>query len=448
MTGALIRPNLIVRVLFLAALLATVVAGYLALQGGSSFGLRLEMTNANGLRAGSEVLLGGVAVGTVGSIDLGQHNVVIADLKLNRAKIRIGEGARARLIAANLLGEEYVALTPGDPRHPLPSGTALPPSRITVPTDLDQIVGVFDASTRERLAILINEMGIAVAGRKSDVSAILRQLPPSAEAATQLLTTLVHDNQTLRHTIQTSNEFVASVNAQKANLGRIINAASGAATTAALRADQLSQTLIQAPAALAKLKAFIDQLQPTATQLIPAVDQLRSTAGPLNSLLEQAQPFARSAVPALDRAASFAPQLTRLGVQATPTLTQAVPTVTALSRLARKAGPLTYWGSSSIADLLGALNGWSHAIQFRDGLGHIFNGALSLSPSIVYNLSALGIPTPPPPAPHGSGRRAVTTPSTAAPTHPATPGSAPAGAGGPPPSVSNLSGLLRYLVGR
>jgi ABC-type transporter Mla subunit MlaD len=402
------------------------------------------MTNANGVRPGSQVLLGGVAVGTVRSVDLGPRNSVIADLSLNPKLITVGSGVSASIIAANLLGEEYVSLKPGNPNAPLPSGTLLAPSRITLPTDLDQIINVFDTSTRQRLAILINETGIAVAGRRSDVSATLRQLPLSAEAATSLLTQLVQDNHTLAGVVANSNQFIARINQQKADLGHVIDAASGAATTAAAQAGNLRQTLIDAPIALRALRSFITNVGRTASGLTPAAGQIAASAGPLNTLLGQVRPFERAAVPALSEAASVSPLLTKLADKGTPIVRPALPTVNALAKISRVAYPLTYWLQVALPDVLAVMQGWSRSIQFRDGLGHVFHAEVDISPDVVVNLSKFGFPA-------GNSGRAGKAPRRARPT--AAGSSVPALAQAHAPATTGsragngLSGLLKTLTG-
>lgn len=462
MSAALTRPNLIARGVSLLALAVVVVVVILLLQGGSSYGLNLEMTNANGIRPGSQVLLGGVPVGTVSSLNLGPQSLVVAHLSLSPKQVKIGQGVQASIIAANLLGEEYVSLQPGNQHQLLPSGTVLAPSKTTVPTDLDQLLDVFNASTQERLAILINEMGIAVAGRKSDVSAILRQLPLSAVAATNLLDQLVQDNHTLADTVANSNQFIARMDQQKTDLGHVIDAASGAAITAADQAGNLSQSLIDAPQALTTARRFLLNADQTSIDLTPAAAQIGASAGPLNTLLEQVKPFEQVAVPALNKTASVAPELTRLAIKGTPIVKQAVPTVVALSTIAGDATQLTHWAGLSVVDLLAAMQGWSSGLQFRDGLGHVFHAELGLSPGLVENLASFGLPSLDRRAPAKSTRSTARAGAPATSSAPAkgsgtvagsasgivsgAKGAATGGSGSPSPS--SLTSLLNYLLGK
>jgi phospholipid/cholesterol/gamma-HCH transport system substrate-binding protein len=387
--SATLRPNLVVRaVLLIAAALAVTV---ILLGGGSkAYVLNLEMSDASGLRPGSQVLLGGVAIGTVHSLSLSAHNVVIADLHINPRQARVGRGVRASIVAANLLGEEYVALNPGDTRAPLPSGTTLPESATILPTDLDQIADVLDGATRARLAILLDETGTAVAGRQSDVSAVLRQLPVSLSAATRMLTVMVADNHTLGDVVDHSESFISRIDESHAQLSQVIDSASGAATTLARRASDLRQAIQGAPQTLETMQALLRSLDVTASDLTPATAEIAAAAPPLHQLLSRIGPFTRSGVPTLNDAASVAPILTRLAVRATPTVKLAVPTAASLQKIATLAAPLSTWVGLSAPQIFDTISGWTRSVENRDGVGHVFNGDVYLDPTIILSAADHG----------------------------------------------------------
>jgi phospholipid/cholesterol/gamma-HCH transport system substrate-binding protein len=334
-----------------------------------------------------------VSVGTVYKVDFDRRdNFVVADLHLtkDKHKLSIGQGVTASIVAANLLGEKYVALQPGHPTHRLPSGTVLPEAATTIPTDLDTIVDVLDGPTRARLAILLDQAGTAVAGRQSDVRAILAQFPASLQAATRLLDGLVQDNHTLGDLVANTNSFIGRVNAQSGDLKRAIDAASGAAVTLGLRASALKQAVIGAPLAVALIRdnfyaggRALDALQPLIRKAI-------ETAPYLTQLLTEVKPFTAVAVPTLNRAAAVAPTLTKLADQGTPTIKQAVPTLTALSHVATLAKPLSGWLGLTAPDLIGILPGWDSAVAWRDGMSHAFQGEIYLDPQIVVGVANHG----------------------------------------------------------
>lgn len=381
--------RIIARSVVLVALVALAAAVLMVSGSDDKYVLKLQLTNAAGLRPGSQVLVGGVPVGTVASLHIGTGDKVVADLHLKHGS-QVGRGASADIVAANLLGEHYVALKPGDAGAPLASGSSLPTSRTTLPTDLDQLVDVLDEPTRANLAILVNEAGLAVGGRRTNVSSILRQLPLSMEAATTLLDRTVQDNHTLRQVIADSDRFVGRMAAKSTDIQRLIDSAAGAAKTVELRAGDLRKSIVGAPQTLNTLQGFLADGTTATRRLTPASAQLADTAPALRRLLAAVKPFTAAAVPTLDRAAAVSPQLADLGVRATPTVTRAVPVAAALEKTAKLAIPLSAWVGLASPDIWGVPNGWSRAIQFRDGISHVFNGALMLNPKIVLNFANKG----------------------------------------------------------
>jgi ABC-type transporter Mla subunit MlaD len=391
MSAALTRPNVIARVVTVAAVAAAIVLIVLLAGGGSSYVINLTMADANGLQPGSQVLLGGVQVGSVGSLRVDRHNQVIAPLDLNRSDVHVGKGISASIIAANLLGEEYVALSPGNRNQPLRSGTTLPESRTVVPTDLDQIFDVLNGSTRASLAALLNEAGTAVAGQKSNVSAILRQLPLSLSAATSLLDTVVQGNHTLSSVVSNSDEFVSQLNGQRAGLERLIDQANGAAGTLGARAGSLATTVRGGPHLLISVDRAFSTLNVALRALHPELPVIAAAAPRLDALLHAVKPFTKAAVPTLNRAASVAPTLTELADRATPTVREAVPTLASLDNIATLASPLSAWLGLSAQKLINAVGSWPQALEYRDGISHIFNGDLYLDPNIVLDAADTGV---------------------------------------------------------
>ena len=387
------RSNLIARAVTLVAVAAAVVVVVIVAGGGKTYDLKLAMSNASGLRPGSEVLLGGVQVGSVNALSMSDDNhgnTVIADLHLNPSQVKIGQGVRASIIAANLLGEKYVALSPGNVNHPLQSGTTLPASATTPATDLDQIVDVLDGQTRARLAILLDEAGIAVDGRQSDVSAILRQFPLSLTAATKLLDTMVQNNGTLANLVQNSDQFITRVDDQSADLRRLIATSAGALKTFSDKAATLKQAVTGLAQPLAEFTRWFSYGATIFSQLEPEVNEITTAAPRLTSLLQEVKPFTQAAVPALNKAASVAPTLTSLAAQATPTIARAVPTLSSLQNIARLANPLSAWLGLSSVDLDNIPGDWAGAVQTRDAASHIFGANVFINPDIVLTTANLG----------------------------------------------------------
>jgi phospholipid/cholesterol/gamma-HCH transport system substrate-binding protein len=402
-----------------AAAAAVIVAVALG-GGGNPYRIRVLLADAGGLRQGSRVTVGGVPAGTV-SLHLGDHDRVIADLSVDSSQAPVGKDASVAIAAVNFLGQKQVALSRGNPAEPAPSGYVLPASHVTTSTDLDQVLGVLDASTRARLAILINEAGTALTGRRADLSQILGQLPPSLTDATALLGRLVSDNHTLAHVVATSGQFVSAIAPQRQSLSRTIDVVGQTAVTVAGRRAQLRETLAQAPGTLRTLQSFLHELQATTVPLGPAARDISTTAPYLSSALAQLDPFRRAADPTLRRAITVAPELTRLALGATPVLRRANPVASSLSTLSTALTPVTGTLNHSVDNILAIVENWSRAIQLRDGLSHVFRGEASITTDTLVSLvDRLGN--------HSKGTTVTRTVDRSSP--------------------SSMSSLLKYLLGR
>lgn len=457
-----------------------VVLGVLVFDGGAPAGdLQLELKNANGLRKGSQVKIGGAVVGKISRLRvIGQS--VRADLDLG-SDTHLGQGASFAISTANLLGAKFIAVEPGDRRRPLAPGTIVLANRVSVATDLDQVIDVLDADTRTRLGILINELGLAVTGRQQDLRGALAELPPSAQAATRLLKRVVTDNRTLADTVQRTDRAVAALAPERERIVRALDDTATVLEDVAARRDELQQTLRRTPATLRKARRLLSQLRATTLPLGPAARSISAAAPSLRTTLAELESFTHAATPALRAARKAAPKLTSLSKGATPVVRRALPTVAALRTLIEAAPPLTKTLDGSVADALGLVEGWARTIQTRDGLSHTFRARALVSQDLIDSLARnIGpAPTAKTSAP-ARRKQPATPPSSAAPPRPtpgatqkkpsadgpASPAVGPAvskllqdllggsgkgqssGASGAPASAGDVAPLLDYLLGR
>lgn len=351
----------------------------------------LQLSNAEGLREGRAVKIGGADVGKIKKIELGRGDLVQAELALDRHDGRVGKGASATIKPTNLLGEKFVELDPGDRSAPEPSGVVIPRSRVTGSVDLDQVINVLDADTRTRLGILINEAGLGMTGRRADFSSLLAQLPPSLDSARALVGELVSDNHTLARLIVRGERFASRVTPERRALARMIDSAGETMRTLSARRAQLRDTVERAPGALSTLQRFLAELRLTTRPLGPAARAISRTGPALTRTLSALDPFRRAAEPTLAKATAVAPTLTTLGTQATPVLRRSNPALRSLTAFARSVAPVTGMlghgmgvntrtSPGGIDDILDTMHEWAQTIQTRDGLSHVFRGWLNVTP--------------------------------------------------------------------
>jgi virulence factor Mce-like protein len=368
-------------VMALLGVAAAVLIAVLALGRDDSYTLKLRMDDAAGLRDGSPVSVGGVRVGKV-ELHLGDDDKVDVDLQIDNGK-RIPQDARVSVSAVNFLGQKQVAFTGGSQSRPAADGFRIAASRVTTSTDLDQVLDTLDTDTRTRLAILVNEAGTAVTGRRWDISRDIQELPTTLSDAHVLLDQLVSDNHTLADVVTSSDRFIAATTAKRDDLNDLIDVLGQSSKTVETKRAELAAGLAKAPRTLATMQGFFGELRRTTAPLGPAARAITATAPALDDTLSRVEGFRKSADPTLRTATSVAPSLTKLGAEASPVIRQAVPTLRSLAELVPAAAPLSEALNRSANNIVGTVGNWSQAIQLRDGLGHIFRGEATYSPNAV-----------------------------------------------------------------
>jgi phospholipid/cholesterol/gamma-HCH transport system substrate-binding protein len=376
----------IARVASAAALaVAAVAAAVILLGSGSSpYVIRMRLADANGLRQGSPVAIAGQDVGTI-NMRVRQGRVIVS-MDLDRSQAPVGRNATATVASVNLLGQKRIELSKGDLAQPARSGYTLPASQVTVDTDLNQVLDVLTPDVRTRLGILINEAGQALVGRRADVSEMLAQMPADFSAGSELLNGISSDNHTLAQLVSSSEGFVSELASQHAQVVSAIDVLGQASRTVAAKRAQLTATLARAPGTLGTLRAFLVKLQRTTVPLGPAAQDITQTAPALDATLAQLSPFRRAADPTLREATSVAPELTRLAAGATPVIERAAPVLGSLAAFSTALAPVSAIVQRSADNLVAILQNWSRAIQFRDGLSHVFRGEASFTPQTIVSM--------------------------------------------------------------
>jgi len=424
------NPAKLLRAALLAG--AALIAVVVVTGGEDPYTLKLRMANAGGLKDGSPVAIGGVRIGKV-DVDVDpKGQAAVVSMKIDDQYAPLGRDTTATIVAQNLLGQKQVQLTKGSGSDPAPDGFVIPNQRLTEATDLDRVLSVLDADTRTRLAIFVNETGTAFTGRKADFNRFLRDIAPAIRSGNDVLGQLAADNKELGSLVETSDRYVAEVTRRRADVVRFIDRVGEAATTGATKRAELRRTLAQAPGSLRTLRTFLAELRATTVPLGPAARELSNASGPLRTALAEFEPFRQAATPALRTATSVAPTLERLALKATPVLRQAVPTAAAARKLGVEAlPPVLDVTDKSINNTLAVVDNWTGAIQFRDGLSHVFRGEASFAPDALASVLERLAPKPKRTRRRGGGRRPATgaTPSS---------GSQPSGAGPSTPKLPKL----------
>jgi ABC-type transporter Mla subunit MlaD len=311
------------------------VAAFLVIAGGASNGsaagtYKIELDNSFGLVAGAEFKVAGVPAGTISSIGLDQRTLhAVVTVQVTQAgfgQFRTDAFCQSR--PQSLIGEYFIDCQPGLYGKILPAGSTIPVTHTqsTIPADLLQ--NVLRMPYRERLTLIINELGAAVAGRSGDLQAALRRAVPALTETDNLLNILANDSNTLQQLTVNSDTVIGALADNSVLVQRFITEANNAATVTATQQANLKSTLAELPGFLEQLRPALVQLDAATTANQPVLVNLNASATQLNRLLVDLVPFSHSALPAIH-------SLGQASVTGRSAVIAAGPTVAALNKFAK-----------------------------------------------------------------------------------------------------------------
>jgi ABC-type transporter Mla subunit MlaD len=268
---------------------------------------RLVFDNAFGLVDGGDFRVGGVKAGTTSGFDLEKrkgeppHAIVTAEVtEPGIADFR--KDATCEIRPQSLIGEYFVDCQPGGSDQRLPTdGTGTVPveqTAATIPVDLVQ--NIMRRPYRERLRLILTELGTGLAGRPDDLREVVRRAHPGLRETTRVLSILGRQNRIIENFIRDADTVIAPLERQKAEVSRWIRETGHAAEVSATRRAELSRTIDLLP-------TFLDELRPTMARLgdlsdesVPLLVELQRAAPDLDELFTRLGPFAKASRPALD----------------------------------------------------------------------------------------------------------------------------------------------------
>ncbi len=461
--------------LLAVCLLGLVVAGVVVTGVGASgadggYRVRAIFDSASFIVPGEDVKVAGVKVGAVDSLDVTPDHKAVIVLRIDDPAFQdFKQDANCTIRLQSLIGEKFVACTPTQPRdantEPPPGlrkitrgpgrgQYLLPVSNTSSPVDIDLLNDIMRVPERQRFSIIINELGVGLAGNGEELRAVIRRADPGLEQFDRVLAILASQNKVLANLATEGDAALAPVARQSARLSDFIRASGETSQATAERGDALEQNF-------AKLPAFLTQLTPTSKRLgefaaagEPVFANLRQAAPSINKIFEQIGPFSTAALPTFRTLGN----LSDVGTQA---LQRSQPVIDDLSQFGKLGRPL----ATNLANALGSLqaqNGIQRLLDVIlftagttngfDSVGHFLRAFLVLPTScITYavrtvsgceatfhpvagSASAAASQASSATAPAGGSLSDVSAPSSA-------------GSGTRAPAAQPPAGLLSYLLG-
>jgi ABC-type transporter Mla subunit MlaD len=396
------------RVLAIACVLvaasALVVFGTGADDGGA-YRVRAIFMNAFSVIPGEDVKVAGVKVGKVESLDVTPDHKAAVVLRIDRPGFDdFRRDAECSIRPQSLIGEKFVACTPTQPR---PEGAQAPPplrkiergpgkgqyllpvSQTSKPVDLDLVNNTLRLPYRERLAIIVNELGTGVAGRGEDLRQAIRNADPALKETDKVLKILAEQNRVLADLARDGDRILAPLSRDRAQVADFVSQANTTAQATAERSSDLEQNIAKLPAFLRELKPTMERLGGLAGQMTPVLADLHDQAPSIDRFVEQLGPFSKAGTPALQTLGDTADV-------ARPALVKSKPTIEQTGQLAKSAKPVANNLASlttSLRDTGGIeqLMDWIYyqvsAINGYDENGHYLRAGLLLNQCSAYSIT-------------------------------------------------------------
>lgn len=366
----------------------------------SSYRVAAIFDTARGLVPGQQVKIAGTVVGRIDEVRLapGPRARVVMSVEPRFGPFR--SDASCQILPEGLLSENYVECEPGTAtRGTLTSRVdgvpTVPVEHTSAPTSLQEVLNVFSLPVDQRIRVMIDELGIATAGRGTDLNALLRRSNPALGQARRVLAIVDGQRDRLAHAVAQTDRVLARLATRNRDVRAFVDRAAIVAQTTATHGASLSESVRRLPAMLDATRPGLHALDRAMARSGPLLDDVRGAAPQLTALTRTLPAFADAGTPAL-RSLATAARSGRWAVRA------AGPVTRRLNNAAREADPF----ASKLDELLtntrdrGGIEGLlrvfyslSSAFSAYDSVSHFVGLSITPAPTCLESKKAPGCST-------------------------------------------------------
>jgi ABC-type transporter Mla subunit MlaD len=302
--------------LVLAAVVALAFVGTGAGPGKDTYEVDAVFDNASFLIPGQDVKIGGARAGSVKDVTLTRDRRARVTMEVEEGFAPFRRNAECTIRPQSLIGEKFVQCEPGSSEQPelakRGSRPTVPVQQTHSPVDIDLVFSALRRPIRERLTILLNELGIGLAGRPEELNEAIRRANPALGEARRTLEILSGERHTLGRLIDESDRVVGELAERRSEVRDFISNAADVTQTAADHRGDLDLAVRRLPPLLDELEPSARELAGFASEARQPVRELGAAAPALRRLLGDFDPLADATRPTLERLS----QLSRTGRRA------------------------------------------------------------------------------------------------------------------------------------
>jgi virulence factor Mce-like protein len=339
----------------LATLSLVVAAAALAAGAGAddAHTYKVEMYNAFGIVEGSDVRVSGVNAGNVTDLEINEDKRAVVTVELNGELAELGEQTTCSTEPQSLIAEYFISCDPQGP--PMPDGGMVPANRVTQTVQQDLVQNTLREPYKQRLSLLINEFGTALAGNAENLNEAIRLGAPALAETRKVTKILADQNRIIRDLNVNSDRVIGELARARNDVVEFVDEAEDAAAASASRREDLSRDFELLDDFLTELNPTLAELESVARQQTPLLTDLNAAAPGLNRLAVN--------LPAFNSAAETS--LTSLGAAAVvggKALRRGEDEIELLAEAGKKA-PLT---AEALADFVSDIDDPRRAVEIDD----------------------------------------------------------------------------------
>jgi ABC-type transporter Mla subunit MlaD len=385
-----------------AVLLATSAGG-----SNGSYRVRAIFDDAGNIIPGENVKIGGVTVGKVGSVTATPQAKAAVVLNIENSGFKdFRSDASCTVRPQALIGEKFVDCLPTQPRV---AGTSLPPALKKIPSghegagelllpvqnthspvDVDLLGDISRLPERQRLTIILNELGAGLAGRGSELHEVIQRANPALQELDRVLNILAGENKVLAKLAVDSDKALQPFAAVRSNVADFIQQANTVAQATARHRGALSRNLQLFPKFLAQLGPSMERLTKLAEQTTPTFEDLKVAAPGINKAFTNLPAFSNSST-------KFFTSLGATSKISGPALTSIQPLLGRLAKLGKEGKPFAF-NASELLTSLRSSGGLERILDFiflgagaangYDSLGHFLRAEAVGNGCLTYAIVA------------------------------------------------------------
>ncbi len=390
-------------------IVAAVVALFLVTrEEDETYRVRAIFDNAGFLIPDEDVKVAGVKVGSVEEIKVTPDFKAAVVLRIDDPGYQdFRTDAKCIVRPQSLIGEKYVECEPTQKRGagseapgelklieegPGEGQRLLPVENTERSVDLDLLNNVMREPYRERLSIIVNELGIGLAGRGEDLNDVIRRANPALKEVDELLRLLARQNDDLESLAVDGDTIMQPLARERERVSSSIENMSEVAEATAERRADLEANFERLPRFLRELRPTMRRVGALSDEMTPVLSDLGDVAPDINRFLLELGPFSQAGIPALESLG----EASKIG---TPAVRNSVPVVRDLRTFANAARPVgktlaevlvSFRRNDGIERLMDYIFFQVSAVNGFDSFGHYLRAGLIVNQCSSYAVEPTG----------------------------------------------------------